>query len=111
MGVRFSTHSFIVYSIHYANCGTNRSSTKKERLEGYLDAGDLGKSADITQNDVILIYSLVELTADDISTIDTAGAKGAKRIAVRTFIQRAVVVGLVGAAVLGACGYLGIDVF
>lgn len=54
---------------------------------------------------------LIELTADDIATIDAAGAKGAKRLAARTFIKRAVVVGLVGGAVFGICGYLGIDIF
>lgn len=54
---------------------------------------------------------LTELTADDIATIDAAGAKGAKRLAARTFIKRAVAVGLIGGAVFGICGYLGIDIF
>lgn len=37
---------------------TNRTSTKKERLQAYLDAGD------------------VDLTEDDIAAIEKAGAKG-----------------------------------
>ncbi|KZT03666.1 Aldo/keto reductase [Laetiporus sulphureus 93-53] len=68
------------------------SSTKKERLEGYLAAGDL------------------ELTDDDIAAIDAAGVIGTRRITARTFLRRAAAVALVGAAVLGACSYLGINV-
>lgn len=67
------------------------SSTKKDRLERYLDAGDL------------------KLTDEDISAIDNAGSFGARRFTVRTFVTRAIGLGLVGAAVLGACSYMGID--
>ncbi|THG95193.1 hypothetical protein EW026_g6413 [Hermanssonia centrifuga] len=68
------------------------SSTKKDRLEGYLDAGDL------------------VLTTEDIASIDAAGAVGAKRLTAKTFVKRAAAVALVGAAALGVCAYLGIDV-
>ncbi|KAH8103302.1 Aldo/keto reductase [Cristinia sonorae] len=68
------------------------SSTKKERLEGYLTAGD------------------IELTPEDINNIDNAGAAGARRMTARTVLKRVVTVVLIGAAVFGACGYLGIDV-
>ncbi|PCH38897.1 Aldo/keto reductase [Wolfiporia cocos MD-104 SS10] len=68
------------------------SSTKKDRLEGYLAAGDL------------------ELTDDDINAIDAAGHIGARRITARTFLRRAAVAALIGAAVLGACSYLNINV-
>ncbi|KAI0674234.1 Aldo/keto reductase [Trametes maxima] len=67
------------------------SSTKKERLEGYLDAGDL------------------ELTVADIAAIDAAGAKGARQQTVRAFVKRAAVAGLAAAVAFGVCGYLGID--
>lgn len=43
--------------------------------------------------------------------IDAAGAIGERRMAARVFVHRAVVIALVGAAALGLCGYLGIDVF
>ena len=52
----------------------------------------------------------IELTAEDVASIDTAGASGARRLTVRTFVKRTVVVALVGAAALGICGYYGIDV-
>ncbi|THH26771.1 hypothetical protein EUX98_g7417 [Antrodiella citrinella] len=68
------------------------SSTKKERLEGYLDAGD------------------IKLTPEDVSAIDSAGVAGARCMVVRSTLKRLVVVALVGAAVLGTCGYFGIDV-
>ncbi|KAI0646243.1 Aldo/keto reductase [Trametes meyenii] len=67
------------------------SSTKKERLEGYLDAGDL------------------ELTTADVAAIDAAGAKGARQQTVRAFVKRAAVAGLAAAVAFGVCGYLGID--
>ncbi|TCD68124.1 hypothetical protein EIP91_011489 [Steccherinum ochraceum] len=68
------------------------SSTKKERLEGYLAAGD------------------IDLTPEDINNIDNAGALGARRVAARSMIKRAVAVTLVGGAILGACAYNGVDV-
>ncbi|KAL5483484.1 hypothetical protein ACEPAI_8716 [Sanghuangporus weigelae] len=69
------------------------TSSKESRLKGYLSAADL------------------ELTTQDIADIDAAGAIGQRRMSARVFLQRAVVVALVGAAALGVCGYLGIDVF
>ncbi|OCH85970.1 Aldo/keto reductase [Obba rivulosa] len=68
------------------------SSTKKDRLERYLAAGDL------------------DLTAEDIAAIDAAGLVGARQQTTRQFVRRLAVVGLVGAAVLGMCGYMGINV-
>ncbi|KAJ8487792.1 hypothetical protein ONZ51_g3947 [Trametes cubensis] len=67
------------------------SSTKEERLKGYLAAGDLA------------------LTADDVAAIDAAGAKGARRQKVRAFVSRVAVVALAAAVGFGVCGYLGID--
>ncbi|KAI0371883.1 Aldo/keto reductase [Pilatotrama ljubarskyi] len=67
------------------------SSTKKERLEGYLAAGNL------------------ELTAADVAAIDAAGAMGARRQAVRTFVNRVAVATLAAGVVFGMCGYMGID--
>jgi len=68
------------------------SSTKKERLEGYLAAGDL------------------KLTDDDIDAIDTAGLKGARTITMRTYLRRAALATLASAAVFGACSYLGVNI-
>ncbi|KAF9807126.1 hypothetical protein IEO21_08379 [Rhodonia placenta] len=68
------------------------SSTKKERLDGYLQAGDF------------------ELTDEDIASIDTAGILGARRLSARTFLRRAAIAALVGAALLGACSYMGVDI-
>ncbi|KAI0635100.1 Aldo/keto reductase [Trametes polyzona] len=67
------------------------SSTKKERLEGYLAAGDL------------------ELTPADIASIDVAGAQGAHQQTVRAIVNRVAVVALAAAVGFGLCGYLGID--
>jgi len=67
------------------------SSTKKERLEGYLAAGDF------------------ELTDDEIAAIDAAGIIGARRFWARTFLRRAAIAALVGAGVLGACSYMGVN--
>ncbi len=50
------------------------------------------------------------LTTEDIASIDAAGAVGAKRLTAKTFVKRAAAVALVGAAALGVCPYLGIDV-
>ncbi|KAK7691553.1 hypothetical protein QCA50_004952 [Cerrena zonata] len=68
------------------------SSTKKERLEGYLSAGD------------------IELTKEDINNIDNAGAAGARRLTARTVIRRLVVVAALGAVALGTCSYMGINI-
>ncbi|KAH9945543.1 Aldo/keto reductase [Amylocystis lapponica] len=68
------------------------SSTKRERMEGYLSAGD------------------IKLTDEDIAAIDAAGIIGGKRFTARTILRRVAVAGLVGAAVLGVCSYLGINV-
>jgi len=67
------------------------SSTKKERLQGYLAAGDL------------------KLTDEDIAAIDAAGIIGARSITARTYLRRAAIVTLVGGALVGACSYLGIS--
>jgi len=68
------------------------TSSKKERLEGYIKAGDL------------------TLTEEEIKAIDHAGAKGARISTARTVVRRAAVVLLVGAVGLGVCSYLGIDI-
>lgn len=52
----------------------------------------------------------LDLTEDDIRDIDIAGAIGSRRLAMKTFLRRGVVVGLVGATLLGICSYMGIDV-
>ncbi|KZT70674.1 Aldo/keto reductase [Daedalea quercina L-15889] len=68
------------------------ASTRKERLEGYLAAGDL------------------KLTNEDIAAIDAAGIVGARRITARTYLRRAAIATLIGAAVLGVCSYSGVNV-
>ncbi|GBE84651.1 Aldo/keto reductase [Sparassis latifolia] len=68
------------------------SSTKKERMEGYMAAGEL------------------ELTKEDIAAIDAAGIMGARRITARTYLRRAAIAALVGAVILGACSWMGLDV-
>lgn len=68
------------------------TSSKKYRLEGYLRAGDL------------------QLTPQDVSALDEAGAQGAKQFKAKTFLRRLVVVSLMGAVALSVCSYLGIDV-
>ena len=57
-----------------------------------------------------LLTFKTELTSADIAAIDAAGTSGARRLTVRTFVKRTVVVALVGAAALGICGYFGIDI-
>ncbi|KAH9476055.1 NAD/NADP-dependent indole-3-acetaldehyde reductase [Psilocybe cubensis] len=68
------------------------SSSKKYRLEGYLEAGDL------------------VLTDDEIKAIDDAGAKGTRIFTARTIVRRTAAVLFAGAIALGVCSYLGIDV-
>ena len=68
------------------------TSSKKSRLEGYLDAADL------------------PLTISDIAEIDKAGAKGEMGDSRTNFARRVGVLALIAAVVLGACAYLGIDV-
>jgi diketogulonate reductase-like aldo/keto reductase len=68
------------------------SSTKKSRLEGYLAAGDLA------------------LTSDDIASIDTAGAIGAKRLTAKTVLRRTACVLLVGVAVLQVWRKVGVHI-
>ncbi|KAJ3484785.1 hypothetical protein NLI96_g5406 [Meripilus lineatus] len=63
------------------------SSTKKERLEGYLAAGDL------------------ELTEKDIASIDIAGASFERRLNGRSFLRRAATIMLFVAASLKVCSY------
>ncbi|CDO73354.1 hypothetical protein BN946_scf185008.g117 [Trametes cinnabarina] len=67
------------------------SSTKKERLEGYLAAGDL------------------ELTAADVAAIDAAGAIGARRQKVREFVNGVAAGALLFAAVFGVCSYFDVN--
>ncbi|KAJ7843364.1 Aldo/keto reductase [Mycena olivaceomarginata] len=64
------------------------TSSKKERLLGYLNAGDL------------------ELTTEDILSIDVAGAKGPPRSPVQKFLRRLVVVALLSAVAGGLSGHL-----
>ena len=88
-----------------------RSSSKKERLEGYLDAGDFGLSVALPSVESMLTrLTATELTDEEVAAIDAAGASGARKLTVRTFVKRTVVVALLGAAALGICGYLGIDI-
>ncbi|RDB16633.1 NADPH-dependent conjugated polyketone reductase C1 [Hypsizygus marmoreus] len=68
------------------------TSSKKYRLEGYLRAGDL------------------QLTSDDISALDKAGAEGTRRLTAKTYVHRLVVVTLTGALALGVCSYMGISI-
>jgi diketogulonate reductase-like aldo/keto reductase len=63
------------------------TSSKKARLQSYLSAGDL------------------ELSAEDVETIDTAGAIGEKRIMVRHGLRKFGVGVLFGILILVACSY------
>ncbi|KAI8986883.1 Aldo/keto reductase [Trametes punicea] len=65
------------------------SSTKKERLEGYLAAGDL------------------ELTTEDIALIDAAGVQGARYRKAREFASRLIFASLILAVYFGAYQYFG----
>ncbi|KAJ8594207.1 Aldo/keto reductase [Rhizopogon salebrosus TDB-379] len=64
------------------------TSSKKARLLSYLSAGDL------------------DLSAEDIQAIDTAGAVGQKQITVRHGLRKFGVGVLIGVAILGACSYV-----
>ncbi|RPD65384.1 Aldo/keto reductase [Lentinus tigrinus ALCF2SS1-7] len=68
------------------------SSTKKERMEGYIAAGDL------------------PLTDEDIAAIDAAGKQGARQQTARAFLRRAVLACAVASVALGLAGALGIDI-
>ncbi|OAX34137.1 Aldo/keto reductase [Rhizopogon vinicolor AM-OR11-026] len=68
------------------------TSSKKMRLEGYQNAGDL------------------ELSKEDIAAIDAAGASGEKRITARKGLRKFGVGALVGVVVLVLCGYFGIKI-
>ena len=54
--------------------------------------------------------SFSALTDDDVKAIDKAAASRVKRDNVRKFLYRTVTVTLAAAAMLGICGYLGVDV-
>ncbi|KAG2131124.1 NADP-dependent oxidoreductase domain-containing protein [Suillus cothurnatus] len=68
------------------------TSSKKTRLEGYQDAGD------------------IELSKEDIAVIDAAGALGEKRITARIGLRKVGVGVLVGVVVLGLCSYFGVRI-
>ncbi|KAG1857001.1 NADP-dependent oxidoreductase domain-containing protein [Suillus subalutaceus] len=68
------------------------TSSKKTRLEGYQDAGD------------------IELSKEDIAVIDAAGALGEKRITARIGLRKFGVGVLVGVVVLGLCSYFGVRI-
>ncbi|KAJ2912745.1 hypothetical protein MD484_g7666, partial [Candolleomyces efflorescens] len=69
------------------------TSSKKKRLERYLDAGDL------------------KLSDEEIKTIDDAGARGASRIQLKEIGKRLAWVGLLGALAVGFSLFSGVDVF
>ena len=54
----------------------------------------------------LMLGLYLDLTEDDIRDIDIAGAIGSRRLAMKTFLRRGVVVGLVGAALLGTSSYM-----
>ncbi|TDL18671.1 Aldo/keto reductase [Rickenella mellea] len=68
------------------------TSSKKERLQGYIAAGDL------------------QLTPKDILDIDVAGAVGAHRLTAKTVLRRVAGLALITAGVLALCSYSGVDV-
>lgn len=68
------------------------TSSKKTRLEGYQDAGD------------------IELSKEDIAAIDAAGALGEKRITARIGLRKFGVGVLVGVVILGLCSYFGVRI-
>lgn len=57
----------------------SRTSSKKSRLEGYLEAGDLGSSLTCSLPRLLTLDMLLELTPAEIAAIDSAGEKGARR--------------------------------
>ncbi|EIN04776.1 Aldo/keto reductase [Punctularia strigosozonata HHB-11173 SS5] len=67
-------------------------SSKKERVEGYLKAGD------------------IELTSDDVRDIDVAGALGV-RLSARTVLRRVAGLTVLTTAAFGVCTYLGVEIF
>ncbi|KAI0691430.1 NADP-dependent oxidoreductase domain-containing protein [Cytidiella melzeri] len=69
------------------------SSSKKDRLEGYLNAGDL------------------ELSSDDIAAIDAAGLLGPGSTRFRKMVKRIAVTALLGAAGFAVGSYLGFSAF
>ncbi|EIM83762.1 Aldo/keto reductase [Stereum hirsutum FP-91666 SS1] len=66
------------------------TSSKKERLQGYLAAGDL------------------QLTPEDIAFIDAAGARGARQHKARSLIRKVAGVAIVGAVAIKGLGLLGV---
>lgn len=88
------------------------SSTKKERLQGYLAAGNLGsflRSNDQTCTDLLLCVSfcVTALTDDDIAAIDAAGVLGPRRDRVRKVVKRVAIPVLAVVAVFRICSSLG----
>jgi len=68
------------------------TSSKKTRLEGYIAAGDL------------------VLTADEIKSIDEAGAQGAKQFTFQSTLRRIAFIMFGGAIGMGVCSYFGINI-
>ena len=50
------------------------------------------------------------LTADEIESIDEAGAQGAKQYTTKALLRKAAMVMFAGAVGLGICSYFGIEV-
>ncbi len=87
------------------------STTKKERMEGYIAAGDLRKFVTACIGFRRLnSYRPTALTVEDIAAIDEAGKQGARQQTARTFIRRAVLACAVASVALGLAGALGIDI-
>jgi len=69
------------------------SSSKKARLEGYINAGDL------------------VLTDDEIAAIEEAGAKGPRGLTAHVLVKRASILLLGGVVGFGLCSYMGVSLF
>ncbi|KAJ7480662.1 Aldo/keto reductase [Mycena latifolia] len=83
---QFSQYSFLV--LHNLPPQNHSASSKKERLLGYLNAGDLA------------------LTSEDIAAIDAAGAKGAPLSPMKRFVSRLAGIALVSLIACFASGHL-----
>jgi hypothetical protein len=82
------------------------TSSKKARLQSYLSAGDLGELPYCKWQTKLKVWCITtELSAEDVETIDTAGALGEKRIMVRHGLRKFGVGVLFGILILVACSY------